>query len=52
MFTLIIIGLMAWFAYRHFAKKKRAVDRRNWSVNFRDSGSGPITRRLPWKELK
>jgi len=46
MFTLIIIGLMAWFAYRHFAKKKRAVDRRNWSVNFRDSGSRTVTRRI------
>lgn len=52
MFTLIILGLIAWFAYRHFANKKRTADRRNWSVDFRDSDIRPITRRLPWKELK
>jgi hypothetical protein len=51
MFTLIIFGLMAWFAYRHFAKRKREADRRNWSVDFRNADIRPVTRRLPWKEL-
>ncbi len=52
MFTLIIMGLIAWFAFRHFAKKKREADRRNWSVDFRNTDVRPVTHRLPWKELK
>ncbi len=52
MFTLIILGLIAWFAYRHLAKKKREADRRNWSVDFRNTDIRPVTRRLPWRELK
>jgi hypothetical protein len=52
MFTLIILGLIGWFAYRHFAQKKRQADRRNWSVDFRDSPIRPVTRRLPWKNFK
>jgi hypothetical protein len=51
MFTLIVLGLIAWFTYRHLAQKKRAADRRNWSVDFRKTDIRPITRRLPWKEL-
>ena len=51
MFTLTILGLIAWFAYHHFASKKREADRRNWSVDFRNSDIRPITRRLPWKDL-
>jgi hypothetical protein len=52
MFTLIIFLTVAWFAYRHFAKKKRAADIRNWSVDFRgDKTIRPITRRLPWRNL-
>ena len=51
MITLIILGLVAWFAYRHFANKKRETDRRNWSVDFRNADIRPITRRLPWKDL-
>ena len=52
MFTLIILGLIAWFAYRHLAKKKHEADRRNWSVDFRNTDIRPVTRRLPWRELK
>lgn len=52
MFSLIILGLIVWFAYSHFAKKKREADRQNWSVDFRDSDIRPITRRLPWKDFK
>lgn len=52
MFTLIILGLIAWFAYRHFANKKRTADRRNRSVDFRDTPIRPVTRRLPWREFK
>ena len=51
MTTLIILGLIAWFTYRHFEKKKREADRRNWSVDFRDANIRPTTRRLPWKNL-
>jgi hypothetical protein len=51
MITLIILGLIGWFAYRHLANKKRASDRRNWSVDFRDTEIRPVTRRLPWKDL-
>ena len=51
MFTLIILALIGWFAYRHFAKKKRESDRRKWSVKFRESDIRPITRRLPWKDF-
>lgn len=51
MFTLIVLGLVGWFAYRHFANKKREADRRNWSVDFRTADIRPVTRRLPWKEL-
>ena len=52
MFKLNILVVVAWFAYRHFAKKKQARDARNWSVDFRNDRSiRPITRRLPWKEL-
>ena len=51
MFTLIILGLIGWFAYRHLAKKKRQADRRNWSVDFRGTEIRPITRRLPWKDF-
>jgi hypothetical protein len=51
MFTLIILGLIGWFAYRHLATKKREADRRNWSVDFRNADIRPVTRRLPWKDL-
>jgi hypothetical protein len=51
MFTLIILATIAWFAYRHFAKKKRAADVRNWGVDYRRNDIRPVTRRLPWKEL-
>jgi predicted negative regulator of RcsB-dependent stress response len=51
MFTLIILGLIGWFAYRYFAQKKRKADHRNWSVDFRDTAIRPVTRRLPWKDL-
>ena len=51
MFTLIILGLTGWLAFRHLAKKKRQADRRNWSVNFRRTEIRPITRRLPWKDF-
>ena len=51
MFTLIILALVAWFGYRHLAKKKREADRRNWSVDFRNADIRPITRRLPWKDF-
>lgn len=51
MFTLIVLGLIGWFAYRHFANKKREADRRNWSVDFRNADIHPVTRSLPWKEL-
>lgn len=51
MFTLIILGLIGWFAFRHFAKQKREADRRNWSVDFRSQDIRPVTRRLPWRDL-
>ncbi len=51
MFTLIILGLIAWLAYRHLAKKKREADRHNWSVDFRNTDIRPVTRRLPWKDF-
>jgi hypothetical protein len=51
MWTLIILGLIAWLTFRHFAKKKREADRRKWSVDFRESDIRPAPRRLPWKEL-
>lgn len=51
MFTLIILGLIGWFAYRHLAKKKREADRRKWSVDFRNSDIRPAARRLPWKDF-
>ena len=51
MFTLIVMGLIGWFAYRHLAKKKQQADRRNWSVDFRKTEIRPITRRLPWKDF-
>ena len=34
MFTLIILGLVAWFAYRHFANKKREADRQQLERGF------------------
>ncbi len=51
MFTLIILGLIGWFAFRQLAKKKREADRRKWSVDFRNSDIRPVTRRLPWKDF-
>jgi hypothetical protein len=51
MFTLIVLGLIAWFAYRHFTKKKREADLRNWRVEYRNSDIKPVTRRLPWKDI-
>ena len=51
MFTLIILGLIGWFTYRHFAQKKRQADRHNWRVNYRDAPIRPLNRRLPWKDL-
>ncbi len=36
MWTLIILGLGGFFAWRYFAKKKREQDIRNWSVDFKD----------------
>jgi hypothetical protein len=51
MFTVIILGLIAWFAFRHFAKKKREADRRNWSVDFRGRDIRPVARRLLWKDF-
>lgn len=51
MFTLIILGLIVWFIYRHFAQKKRQADRHNWRVNYRDAPIRPLNRRLPWKDF-
>jgi hypothetical protein len=52
MLFYIILITAAWLTYRHFAKKKRAADIRNWSVDFRgDKVIRPITRRLPWRNL-
>ena len=51
MFKLIILGLIAWFVYHHFAQKKRKADRHNWRIDFRDMPIRPVTRRLPWKDL-
>jgi hypothetical protein len=52
MLFYIIIIAGAWLTYRHFAKKKRAADIRNWSVDFRnDKAIRPVTRRLPWRNL-
>lgn len=51
MFTLIILGLMGWFAYRHFVQKKRHADQNDWRVNYSDAPIRPLTRRLPWKDL-
>jgi hypothetical protein len=51
MLTLIILGLIGWFAYRHFAQKKRQADHRNWRVDYRDTPIRPLTRRLPWRNL-
>ena len=51
MFTLIILGLIGCFAYRHLAKKKRQADRRSLTVDFRKTEIRPITRRLPWKDF-
>lgn len=52
MFTLMVLGLVGWFAFRHFANKKREADRRSWSVDFRGSDIGPVKRRLPWKKMR
>lgn len=49
MFTLIFLGLIGFFAFRHMAKKKRQQDIRNWSVDFRQTDIKPISRRLPWR---
>jgi hypothetical protein len=51
MLTLIVLGLIGWFAYRHFANKKREADRRNWSVDFHHADIRPVSRRLPWKDF-
>lgn len=51
MLTLIILGLIGWFVFRHLSRKKRDADQRNWSVDFRNTEIRPVTRRLPWKEL-
>ncbi|MBJ7389842.1 MAG: hypothetical protein JHC92_10545 [Sphingomonadaceae bacterium] len=51
MFMLIILGLIIWFTYRHFAQKKRQADRRNWRVDYRDTPIRPLTRRLPYRDL-
>lgn len=51
MFTLIILGLIGWLTYRHFAQKKRQAGRRNWRVDYRDTPIRPVTRRLPWRDL-
>ena len=51
MFTLIILGLIGSFAYRHFAQKKRQADLRNWRVDYRDAPIRPATHRLPWRNL-
>jgi hypothetical protein len=52
MLFYIILIAAAWLTYRHFAKKKRAADIRNCSVDFRnDKAIRPITRRLPWRNL-
>ena len=51
MITLIILGVIAWFSYLYFARKKREVNLRNRSADFRNTEIRPITRRLPWKEL-
>ncbi len=51
LFYMIIIAAV-WLTYRHFAKKKRAADIRNWSVDFRkDIVRKSITNRLPWRNL-
>lgn len=50
MFTLIVLGLIGWFVFRHFANKKREADRQNWRVDYRGNDARPAPRRLPWKE--
>jgi predicted negative regulator of RcsB-dependent stress response len=51
MFTLIVLGVIALFAWRYFERKKREAERRTWSVDFRENDVRPINRRLPWKDL-
>jgi hypothetical protein len=51
MFMRIILGLIGWFTYRHFAQKKRQADRHNWRVDYRDTPIRRLTRRLPWRDL-
>ncbi len=54
--SIIILALAGYVAFRHFARKKRAADAKNWAknknVDFRnDPAIRPITRRLPHKDL-
>jgi predicted negative regulator of RcsB-dependent stress response len=51
MFTLIVLGILALFAWRFFDKKKREAEGRTRTVDFYESDIRPVNRRLPWKDL-
>lgn len=51
--TLIIIGVAAFFGYRHLAKKKREKDIRNWSVDLKsDTKLKFPASRIDWRKDK
>ena len=52
MWTIIIIAVIAWFAFSHFKKKKYEAEAKRWSVDFRNDPSvKKVKSRLRWKDL-
>ena len=49
MWTLLIVAVMAWFAYAHLRKKKHEAEARKWSVDHKDNPAHD-SRRLRWKD--
>lgn len=50
MWTLIILAAAAWFAYRHFKKRKYQADAKKWSVEHQQQQGRPV-KRIRWKDL-
>jgi hypothetical protein len=53
MWTLIFIGIVGFFTFRHFAKKKREKDIRSWSVDLKsDTKLKFPASRIDWRKDK
>ena len=50
MWTLIVLAVVAWFAYSHIKKKKYEAEAKKWTVEYRNQ-EDRAAKRIKWKDL-